>query len=99
MNVLRHLPRIYGYRSGRLRRLCADGHMPICAEASHPRAILQSWTREPKWLNEVYSSTKVARSVGVGLGRGDDTRWPCFLTEREALSYMADRLCHTAAFE
>jgi hypothetical protein len=31
--------------------------------------------------------------------RGDDTRWPCFLTEREALSYMADRLRRTAAFE
>jgi hypothetical protein len=34
-----------------------------------------------------------------GWRRGDDTRWPCFLTEREALSYMADRLRRTAAFE
>jgi hypothetical protein len=32
-------------------------------------------------------------------GATDDTRWPCFLTEREALSYMADRLRRTAAFE
>jgi hypothetical protein len=34
-----------------------------------------------------------------GWRRGDDTRWPCFLTEREALSYMADRLRRAAAFE
>jgi hypothetical protein len=34
-----------------------------------------------------------------GWRRGDDTRWPCFLTEREALSYMADRLRRTAVFE
>jgi len=34
-----------------------------------------------------------------GWRRGDDTRWPCYLTEREALSYMADRLRRTAAFE
>jgi hypothetical protein len=31
--------------------------------------------------------------------RGDDTRWPCYGTEREALSWMADRLRRTAAFE
>ena len=31
--------------------------------------------------------------------RGDDTRHPCFLTEREALDYMADRLARIAAFE
>jgi hypothetical protein len=34
-----------------------------------------------------------------GWRRGDDTRWPCFLTEREALSYMADCLRRTTAFE
>jgi hypothetical protein len=34
-----------------------------------------------------------------GWRRGHDTRWPCFLTEREALSYMADRLTRTAVFE
>jgi hypothetical protein len=31
--------------------------------------------------------------------RGDDERHPCFLTEREALSYMADRLRRAAVFE
>jgi hypothetical protein len=31
--------------------------------------------------------------------RGDDARWSCFLTEREAVSYMADRLRRTAVFE
>jgi hypothetical protein len=31
--------------------------------------------------------------------RGDDHRHPCFLSEREALSYMADRLRHIAVFE
>jgi hypothetical protein len=34
-----------------------------------------------------------------GWRRGDDTRWPCYRTEREALSWMADRLRRTAAFE
>jgi len=34
-----------------------------------------------------------------GWRRGDGTRWPCFVTEREALSYMADRLRRAAAFE
>jgi len=31
--------------------------------------------------------------------RGDDTRRPCFLTEREALAYMDDRLRRIAVFE
>jgi hypothetical protein len=30
---------------------------------------------------------------------GDDMRWPCFLSEREAISYRADRLRRTAVFE
>jgi hypothetical protein len=34
-----------------------------------------------------------------GWRRGDDTRWPCFLIEREALSYMADRLRRSAVFD
>jgi hypothetical protein len=34
-----------------------------------------------------------------GWRRGDDSRWPCFLSEREALSYMADRLRRTAVFD
>jgi hypothetical protein len=34
-----------------------------------------------------------------GWPRGDDTRSPCFLTEREALSYVADRLRRGAVFE
>jgi hypothetical protein len=34
-----------------------------------------------------------------GWRRRDDTRFPCYLSEREALSYMADRLRRTAAFE
>jgi hypothetical protein len=34
-----------------------------------------------------------------GWRRGYDTRWPCFLSEREALSTMADRQRRTAAFE
>jgi hypothetical protein len=31
--------------------------------------------------------------------RGDDDRHPCFLTEREAVSYMEDRLRRIALFE
>ena len=34
-----------------------------------------------------------------GWRRGDDTRWPCYRTEREALSYMADRLRRAGVFE
>jgi hypothetical protein len=31
--------------------------------------------------------------------RGDDTRFPCHLSEREALRWMADQLRRIAAFE
>jgi hypothetical protein len=36
-----------------------------------------------------------------GRRRGDDTQWPCFLTEREAVSSRtwADRLRRTTVFE
>jgi len=30
--------------------------------------------------------------------RGDDGRWPCFLTRREALNWMADRLARVRVF-
>jgi hypothetical protein len=30
--------------------------------------------------------------------RGDDDRWPCFLTRRELLSWTEDRLARCAAF-
>jgi hypothetical protein len=42
--------------------------------------------------------TTAQRPVGLGMRRGDDARWPCYLSEREALSYMADRLTRVAAF-
>jgi hypothetical protein len=61
----------------------------------------QSWTCSPKRLNEdLRLEESPLRGQWVwGWRRGDDTRWPCFLTEREALSYMADRLRRSAAFE
>jgi hypothetical protein len=31
--------------------------------------------------------------------RGDDWRWPCYLEERQALSWMADRLRRQGIFE
>jgi hypothetical protein len=34
-----------------------------------------------------------------GWRRGDDTCHPCFLTEREAISYMRDRLTRIAVLE
>jgi hypothetical protein len=34
-----------------------------------------------------------------GWRRGDDDRHPCFLTKREALAYMDDRLRRIAVFE
>jgi hypothetical protein len=33
-----------------------------------------------------------------GWVRGDDTRWPAFLTRREAVSWMASRLKRVAVF-
>jgi hypothetical protein len=42
---------------------------------------------------------RVCRGQWVhGWRRGDDERWPCFLTRREALSWMADRLTRCAVF-
>jgi hypothetical protein len=34
-----------------------------------------------------------------GWQRGDNTRFPCFVTEREAVSYVEDRLRRMRAFE
>ena len=31
--------------------------------------------------------------------RGDDDRWPCYLEERQALAWMADRLRRSGVFE
>ena len=41
----------------------------------------------------------LAGQWGWGWRHGDDTRHPCFLTEREAISYMRDRLTRIAVFE
>jgi hypothetical protein len=35
----------------------------------------------------------------VGVRRDDDWRHPCFLTEREAVAYMEDRLRRIGIFE
>jgi len=68
---------------------------------SHAGAMLRAWTCSLTRPNEVSTlEERPLRGQWVwGWRRGDDTRWPCFLTEREALSYMADRLRRTAAFE
>jgi hypothetical protein len=34
----------------------------------------------------------------VGWARGDDDRWPCFLEERLAISWMRDRLTRGRVF-
>ena len=52
--------------------------------------------REPGFEFEERPAT---REVGWGWRRGDDTRSPFYLSEREALSWIADRLRRTAAFE
>ena len=31
--------------------------------------------------------------------RGDDDRWPCYLEERQAVAWMADRLKRRVVFE
>jgi hypothetical protein len=33
-----------------------------------------------------------------GWHRGDDRRWPCFLEERQAINWMADRLSRNDVF-
>jgi hypothetical protein len=35
----------------------------------------------------------------TGSSRGDDWRWPCYLEERQALEWMADRLRRGGIFE
>jgi hypothetical protein len=60
--------------------------------------MLQSWTFAPKPSLEA-SSSRNDRCTVCGYGDGGDARGPCYLSEREALSYMADRLRRTAAFE
>jgi len=66
-----------------------------------PGAMLQRWTCSTQRLNDDCSlrNDRCAGQWVWGWRRGDDTRWPCFLSEREALSYMADRLRRTAVFE
>jgi hypothetical protein len=34
----------------------------------------------------------------VGWARGDDDRWPCFLEERQAISWMRDRVSRGRVF-
>jgi hypothetical protein len=34
----------------------------------------------------------------VGWARGEDTRWPCYLEERQALNWMRDRLRRSRTF-
>ena len=52
--------------------------MDVRAEAAERGFTLEERPLRGKWV--------------WGWRRGDDTRWPCFLTEREALSYIADGL-------
>jgi hypothetical protein len=59
--------------------------MPVIEQAREQGFELEEWPLNGLWVS--------------GWRRGDDERWPCFLAEREALSYMADRLRRTAAFE
>jgi hypothetical protein len=33
-----------------------------------------------------------------GWARGDDERWPCFLEQRQAINWMADRLRRSGVF-
>jgi hypothetical protein len=41
---------------------------------------------------------QVARQWTVGWARGDDERWPCYLEERQALEWMADRISRSGVF-
>jgi len=42
---------------------------------------------------------RVCRDAWVwGWARGDDTRWPCYLTRDEAVRWMADRLRRVRVF-
>jgi hypothetical protein len=34
----------------------------------------------------------------VGWARGDDDRWPCYLEQRQAISWLADRLARQRVF-
>ena len=60
--------------------------------------MLPAWTSATRRVTEA-SSSRNDRCTVCGYGDGGDARGPCYLSEREALSYMADRLRRTAAFE
>jgi hypothetical protein len=60
-------------------------HMDVRAEAAERGFTLEERPLRGRW--------------GWAWRRGEDTRHPCFLAEREALAYMADRLRRVAVFE
>ena len=63
--------------------------------------MLRAWTFALRPLLKASSSRNVRCTVYMyGDGSAVTTRaFPCYPTERAALSYMADRLRRTAAFE
>jgi hypothetical protein len=63
--------------------------------------MLHAWTCSTRLLSEASRSRNVRlRGQWVwSWRRGDDARFPCYLSEREALSWMADRLRRAAVFE
>jgi hypothetical protein len=63
--------------------------------------MLCAWTYVPKRPKRGFElEERPLRGQWVwGWRRDDDTRFPCYLSEREALSWMADRLRRAAAFE
>jgi hypothetical protein len=50
----------------------------------------QGFTLEERVVNDAWVH---------GWVRGDDDQWPCFHTEREALSWMDDRLRRIGVFD
>jgi hypothetical protein len=80
------------------------GHrLPDQERPSHPCAIVSAMT-DDEIIDAARSDgfeleKRVCRGQWVhGWRRGDDERWRCFLTRREALSWMDDRLARCAAF-
>jgi hypothetical protein len=58
-------------------------------DAIEEAALLAEFELVPRMLNG---------QLVYGWQRGTDTRFPCFLTEREAVSYMEDRLRRMRVF-
>jgi hypothetical protein len=77
----------------------APSQMPFCSVTPLRDARAMQVIEQARERGYELEERPLAGQWVWGWRRGDDIRHPCFLTEREALSYMRDRLTRMGAFE